>query len=362
MVPYTVALLTALCLVALASANNGVTRVSVNSDGQEANDVSIIRSVSPTGRFVLFQSEGDNLVEGDTNRVWDVFVHDRSSRSTGRVNLSWDGREANDTSSGWAISAHGNLVVFTSLATNLIPDDRNGRTGDVFLRNRAAETTTVVSVSSEGEQGDRGSGLTRMSANARFIVFRSNARNLVPDDRNDRGDVFVRDRWTGVTTRVSVNSGGEEANGSSGRNGPAVTPDGRFVVFDSDADNLVDDDENRASDIFVHDRDFDEDGIFDEPGAIETVRVSVSNDDWESDGDSYSASISADGRFIAFDSVGRIVGPDFNFVGDVFIHDRQANYTRLVTLGIGGRAGNAVSFAPLDLRRRDDDHVFEFGK
>jgi Tol biopolymer transport system component len=317
----------------------------VDSDGEEANGNSGGGTLSATGRFAIFSSEGDNLVEGDTNGVWDVFVRDIRGKATTRASLSSQGEQPNDYSLGGGISSNGRFVAFNSGATNLIPNDENGGSSDVFLRDRTAGTTTVISVSSNGAQGNSRSGAPRMSPNGRFVAFVSAAGNLVPDDLNDRDDVFVRDRWAGVTTRVSINSLGEEGNGNSGSFGRDLTPDGRFVVFDSDADNLVNDDENRSRDIFVHDRDFDEDGIFDEPGAIETVRVSVGNG-WESEGDSLSASISADGRFIAFDGWARIVGADFNEDFDIFLHDRQTHVTRLVSLGMGGRAGNSGSFLP----------------
>jgi Tol biopolymer transport system component len=339
------ALLSIAFLVPCASADDRVMRVSVDSVGIEGNRISFVGALTGTGSVVVFTSESDNLVKGDTNRVWDAFVHDLGQRITKRFGISWDGQEANGETFAGDLSSIGRMVLFTSGATNLIPFDQNGGVADVFLRDRTAETTTVVSVSSDGAQGDIGSNHPAMSADARYVAFRSRATNLVPDDRNGHGDVFVRDRLLGVTTRVSVNSEGEEGNDDSGRNGVDITPDGRFVVFDSEADNLVPDDTNLARDIFVHDRDLDEDGIFDEPGAIETTRVSIGNG-WESDGSSFRATISADGRYVAFDSPNWIVGPDNNYDWDVFLHDRRERFTIIITLGIGFRSGNGASMAP----------------
>jgi hypothetical protein len=146
----------------------------------------------------------------------------------------------------------GRFVAFLSFAANLVDDDTNG-TSDVFVHDRMSGTTTRVSVNSAGAQGDsRSDDRPAISADGRFVAFASLATNLVDDDTNGSYDVFVHDRMTGTTTRVSVNSAGAQGDGAS--TGPAISADGRFVAFSSFATNLVDDDTNGTSDVFVHDR------------------------------------------------------------------------------------------------------------
>src|SRR5213595_159425 len=116
----------------------------------------------------------------------------------------------------------------------------------------AAGTTERVSMDSAGNEGNGGSGGPAISADGRFVAFASYASNLVPGDTNGVADVFVHDRQTGTTKRVSVNSAGTQGNGGSGS--PAISADGRFVAFSSYATNLVPGDTNGVVDVFVHDR------------------------------------------------------------------------------------------------------------
>ncbi len=158
------------------------------------------------------------------------------------------------------------------------------------------------------------------------MAFHSRASNLVTGDTNGEDDVFVHDLYAGVTVLVSVSSTGVQGDGDS--RDPAISADGRFVTFGSNATNLVSADGNGTWDIFVRDRDTDADGIFDEPGTVLTERVSVDSDEAESNGSSYSSSISADGRYVAFDSAAtNLAGVDPNVLDDVFVRDRLEGTT-----------------------------------
>ncbi|HEX9945300.1 MAG TPA: hypothetical protein VGG03_25095 [Thermoanaerobaculia bacterium] len=176
---------------------------------------------------------------------------------TERVSVDSNGVEADSVSELAAVSADGRFVAFASLASNLVPDDTNNAS-DVFVHDRRTGTTERVSVDSRGRQGDRDSGFVGVSGNpaisadGRFVAFPSDATNLVRGDTNGTTDVFVRDRLTGATERVSVSSGGGQSDGFS--DGPAISADGRFVAFQSSAMNLVPDDTSFATDIFVRDR------------------------------------------------------------------------------------------------------------
>jgi Tol biopolymer transport system component len=233
----------------------GVTeRVSVSSTERQANDSSFCSFgsvISADGRFVAFNSSASNLVAGDTNRRWDIFVRDRKMGTTQRVSVSSAGKQANYDSFGGTISADGRSIAFDSQASNLVAGDTNGHF-DIFVRNRTTGRTRRVSVSSTGIQGNGRSREPAISADGRLVVFTSFASNLVPDDKNGKTDVFVRNRATHRTRRVSLSSGGAEANGPS--NDAAISADGSLVAFRAHASNLVARDTNRRWDIFVHER------------------------------------------------------------------------------------------------------------
>jgi hypothetical protein len=198
--------------------------------------------------------------------------------------------------------------------------------------------TELDSVSSAGVQGNQDSELPAISADGRYVAFASFSDNLVPGDTNGKVDVFVRDRLTGTTERVSVSSTGVQGNGNSGilngMGGPSISADGRFVAFDSAASTLVKGDTNNTIDVFVHDR-----------VTGTTERESVSSTGVQGNGDSTHPSISADGNRVAFDSFAdTLVQPDTNFSQDVFVHDRTTGATVRVSDTQAGVQGNNFSF------------------
>ena len=177
-----------------------ITRVSVDSAGNQANASSFDPSISADGRFVAFTSSASNLVPGDTNNNRDVFVRDLSTNTTTRVSVGSAGNQANEDSSSSSISADGRFVGFWSNASNIVPGDTND-SSDIFVRDLSTNTTTRVSVDSAGNQGTGGSSDASISADGRFVAFLSNASNLVPGDTNASRDIFVRDLSTNTTTR-----------------------------------------------------------------------------------------------------------------------------------------------------------------
>jgi Tol biopolymer transport system component len=227
-------------------------RVSLGPRGVQGDGHSFYPALSADGRYVAFGSWASNLVPGDTNDTFDVFVRDLQAGITRRVNVGPGGVEANLGGTDPAVSADGRFVVFSSSATNLVPGDTNGD-DDVFVRDRKAGTTRRASVGPGGVQGDNHSYDPAMSWDGRFVAFTSFASNLAPGvGISGRSDVFVRDRRARTTTRVSVGPGG--VLGIGGSYGPAISADGRLVAFESFAANLVPDDTNDLTDIFVHDR------------------------------------------------------------------------------------------------------------
>ncbi len=239
---------TVMCMSASALAQ-GTWRVSADSSGVDGNGGSYEPSISGDGRFVAFWSPATNLVPGDTNSKEDVFVHDRQSGTTTRVSVDSLGVQGNGASLFPSISGDGRFVAFQSRATNLVPGDTNGWS-DVFVHDRQTGTTTRVSVDSSGVQGNLDSSFPSISGDGRFVAFYSFANNLVSGDTNGRADVLVHDRQSGTTTRVSIDSSGIQ--GKSLSEHPSISGDGRFVAFESAATNLVPGDTNAKRDVFVH--------------------------------------------------------------------------------------------------------------
>jgi Tol biopolymer transport system component len=309
-------------------------RVSVDSSGAEGDAISYGRTaLSADGTIVAFPSFADNLVTGDTNRRTDVFVRDRTAGVTTRVSVDSSGTEANGTSDSPALSADGQVIAFLSDATNLVAGDTNKRL-DVFVHDRSTGLTERVSVDSAGTESNGDSNWLCLSADGRFVSFESTATNLVSNDNNGYGDVFVHDRVTGITERVSVDSSGGEANHLSFF--PSISSDGRFVAFESVASNLVARDTNGKFDVFVHDR---ATGV--------TKRVSVSTIGGEADSDSGGPSISADGRFVAFDSSAtNLIARDTNGTVDVFVRDLTTGVTKRVSVDSSGVEADHGSGGP----------------
>jgi Tol biopolymer transport system component len=312
-------------------------RVSVDSVGVQANNQSSMPSISGDGRYVAFNSSATNLVPGDTNGVDDVFVHDRVTGATERVSVDTAGLQANaqDYAYNYApsISADGRYVAFESYASNLVPGDTNG-IWDIFVHDRVTAATERVSVDSPGAQGNGNSYGPSISADGRYVVFESSASNLVPGDTNGAADVFVRDRATGATGRVSVDSAGAQGNYWSSL--PSISADGRYVTFDSSATNLVPGDTNSTLDVFVHDR---------VTGATE--RESVDSAMAQGNGYSDDPAISADGRYVAFHSwATNLVPGDTNATWDIFVHDRVAGTTQRVSADSADGQGNRDSYNP----------------
>jgi Tol biopolymer transport system component len=309
-------------------------RVSVAGSGDQLHGSSGAPAVSANGRYVAFNSRAADVVPGDTNGTWDVFVRDRWAGTTTRVSVAHDGAQSNSQSSDPSISADGRYVAFFSLATNLVPGDPN-EFGGVFVRDRTAGTTTRADVSSTGVPADSYTNQRlALSATGRYVVFSSLATNLAPGDTNEFEDVFVHDRDTGTTVRASVATSGAQANHFS--QDPHITPDGRYVLFTSPATTLVPGDTNGFHDAFLRDM---------RQGT--TSRVSVTGRNGEGLYDSYGGGISDDGRYIAFMSASpNLVPGDTNDWPDAFVRDRLSGTTTRVSVTSAGRQSDGINEDP----------------
>jgi len=208
-------------------------------------------SISGDGRYVACVSLASYLVANDTNNANDVFVRDRLAATTWCASMGVNEATGMGSSGSPSISGDGRFVAFESYASNLAPGDYNG-TSDIFVYDREANETTLVSKNGNGQSASGASRNPCLSPDGRYVSFESSASDLVADDGNGCTDIFLHDRETGETVRVSVSTEGLETDGASGAS--CVNATGRFVVFDSIANHLVLDDSNTAWDIFLRDR------------------------------------------------------------------------------------------------------------
>lgn len=308
--------------------------VSVSPSGVQANAKSERPFVSADGSIVVFQSSASNLVAGDLNFVADIFCFNRATLALDLVTASTTGGLANGPSERPICSADGRYIVFASDASNLVVGDTN-LARDVFLTDTLLGTTTLISKTTAGIQGNGFSTRPDMSADGRYIVFRSGATNLDGLDLNGIvDDVFLHDTVTGVTEMVSRDSLGVQGNAASDR--PCISDDGNIISFWSDSSNLVVGDLNFVRDIFVIDR-----------LAGTTSLASVSSAGVQGNAISSRPAVSGDGRFVAYRSTAsNLVAGDVNLVGDVFMHEIATGATTLISKSTAGVQGDALSSIP----------------
>jgi Tol biopolymer transport system component len=335
-------------------------RVSVSSSGAQAkprsdpDGGSAALDLSANGRYVLFRSDASNLVPGDTNGKTDAFIRDRRTGKTHRIPptgvgvlqgvLSADSRYAvlsaggnvyrydlrshhvirvtpgtNSWSDSGSVSADGRFVAFTSNASDLVHGDTN-ELPDVFVRDVRNGKTTRVSVRSDGKQGvgkrySNGSNAPTISSDGRYVAFHSDMRNLVPGDSNGVFDIFVHDRLTGKTQRVSVSSHGRQANAES-LAGASFSADGRYVAFNSLATNLVANDRNDITDVFIRDL---------RMNRTQLVSLGLHGQGDDASWIGLGTAFTHDGRHLLFASwAANLVPGDTNGVADVFLRTLRA--------------------------------------
>ena len=297
------------------------------------------QSFSSEGRYIAFDSTDSTLVTGDTNGVSDVFVKDTTTGTITRMSVSSSGTQANGASYFPHISADGRYVAFQSDATNLVKTDRNG-VRDIFLRDRTLNTTIMVSVSSSGRQGDQQSGLgnssndTAISSDGRYVAYVSYATTLVTGDTNVKRDIFLYDRTTAVTTRVSIGTGGTQSNGNS--DAVAMSGDGRYVAFQSQATNFSGGGTNGFNNIYVRDT-----------TAATTTRVSKRTSGAQTTSESNCPAFSSDGHYVGFTTADPLFASDTNGFNDVYVSDATGGSLSRVSIGNAGEQGNSSSNCPI---------------
>lgn len=317
--------------------------VSVAADGGASLGPSVGPSMTSDGRFIAFEAFADDVVAGDDNNNTDIVVRDMVTGTTTLASLGVDGSQtvgANAWSTTASISGDGRYVAFQSLAPNLVTGDGNND-ADIFVRDRVAATTEIISVNANDEEGDGETfGSPSISADGRLVAFSSRAQNLVPNDTNDTTDVFLRDRQAETTLRASEGPGGVQAD--MGSQHPAISGNGQFLAFASPATNLGTAPLSGAqSHVYVRDL------------ATETNQLaSVSTTGLPGDDSSSFPAMSKSGRFVVFQSTATTLIPgDTNAQPDVFVRDLTNAVTHRLSVsteavesnGSSGNSGPAIS-------------------
>lgn len=348
---YSVVPLFFLSVITFNATAGSVTSIISTGAGSGGPRVLSLSSFSPTisadNRFVAFSSFDSRVVShGDTNAFADIFVRDRQTGVNVRVSVSSEGLESNGNSSNPVISGNGRFIVFSSEATNLVANDTNGLR-DIFVHDTQTSETSRVNIDSNGiETINTGffsnSFRSDISNDGRFVVFSTAATNLVENDTNNLSDVFLHDRNTGITVRVSENENGDNSNGDS--TNPSISPDGRYVAFQTSAGNLVNGENDNALGLFTSQvvlKDL-------ETGAI--TRVNKDANGQNTDGSSFTPDVSTDGRFIAFISTAtNLTTGDTNGVADAFVYDRALDTTSRISVDSNGTESNGQTFSGISI-------------
>jgi Tol biopolymer transport system component len=386
--------------------------VSVTADGTQGNENSILPSVDADGRFVVFESPASNLTSSDDNGKYDVFLTDRDTGSLELISRGADGRPLPGDSGGSQISADGRFVTyhswtgtsaeppkvyvydrveqateqisagarggtsptisgdgryvtFTSSSEDIVPD-ANRWYEDVFLHDRKAGETRIVSSSADGTQGDRSSSKGVVTADGRHVAFVSSATNLVPGDTNGAEDIFLKNLTTGDVQRITVTSDGSQLTDFFIYSDPSVSADGRYVSY-ATTGAFDPADVNGDIDVYLRDTVTGETTLLSRRAGGEPL-----SSGWAS-----SPAVSGDGSSIAFwSNSSQIVAGDTNYTGDLFVYDRASGVTERVSVTSSGaeadgadsgvlshdgrlafyRAG-AANLVPNDTNGRDDIFV-----
>ena len=282
-------------------------RASVNSRGEEANVGAGDGVLSADGRWLVFVTWANNLVPQDTNGESDVFLRDLESGLTSRVSVSSTGGEGDADSYSAHLSATGDVVAFSSSASNLVAQDTNGAQ-DIFVHDRVTGETTLVSISDSGQQGSKGSHNEVLSADGSLVLFRTSDA-LVQADTNGKLDLYIHERATGATSLVSLAHDGSIGNGHVW--GSSLTPDGEFVAFSSESTNLVAGGPTGGSNVFVRNL---------STGAVELIGPGLEPD------------LSFDGRFVVFHTWSNLLpAEDGNPYSDIYLYDRVSQGYELIS-------------------------------
>ena len=320
------------------------TLVSLDVNNEAFGIDSVLPSLSANGRYVVFSTrplfQPASTMNEEIPLDRQVYIRDRRTNTTELISVNLEGQPGNGISSQGRTDASGRFVVFESEASDLVPNDTN-ELEDIFVRDTLRGTTERVSVSSSGEQvvSGRFNANPSISGNGRYVAFVSDADNLTPDGGNGFNQVYVRDLVRGVTERATVATDGSLGNFFTGSS--SLSADGRYVAYISFANNLVPDDTNEGTDAFVYDR-----------RTQQTVRVNVATDGSQATPPAgeptfpliADVQISPDGRYAVFSSrADNLVPGDTNGRMDVFVRDMVRETTERISVATDGAEGDDAS-------------------
>jgi Tol biopolymer transport system component len=311
-------------------------RVSISTSGKQSTGPCYDPSISADGRYIVFSCASPNLVANDTNQTWDIYLRDTVSHTLTRVSTSAAGGQANGQSSKPEISRDGRFVVFYSFATNLVGNDHN-TVSDVFRKNLQTGAIQRVSVSSTGIAGDRDSAWPQISPTGRYVAFESDADNLVSNEFTDFAyhHVYVRDTQAGTTTMVDQTPDGAGGNGDGMLTGYPFSEDGRYILFTSRAFNLIQPLSTGGNEsVYLRDM---------QAGVTTQIDFNPKSTGPIPGFGGSAAGISSDGRFVLWDSGAAGIVPGDTCCYDVFMTDRQTHTTTLVSRSSSGVPGNFSS-------------------
>ncbi|MRI56174.1 hypothetical protein D8770_19745 [Methylobacterium sp. DB1607] len=303
-----------------------ITRASTNPDGSQANDFSTEPSLSADGNLVAFTSKATNLgFPTNDPSIVSVYVKNLTTGEIIRASNSSDGRALRNSNFGPSLAADGSAVAFLTNASDLVSSTSEQQ---VAVKSLGNGDLSIVSTAADGTQANAPINSVSIADDGRAVVFSTTASNLVPNDTNGFTDLFLKDLSTGAIARVSTAADGSQSNGNS--IDAVMTADRRFVAFQSAATNLVAGDTNGNSDIFVKNL---------TTGAI--VNASTAADGTLGNGFSTGASLSRDGNFVAFTSTAsNLVAGDTNGRADVFVKNLTTGAIARVSTAADGTQGN----------------------
>ncbi|MDO9257911.1 MAG: hypothetical protein Q7U54_20520 [Bacteroidales bacterium] len=317
--------------------NTGTTKlVSASASGQEGDGDSYYPAISGDGKTVAFESYSTNLVEGDKNGYRDIFVWHSATGKIQTVSVGKNGAAADAESYEASVSGDGNLVAFTSAATNLTDIEKDVSNNNVFLRDMLLDTTIMISIDPKTKKGGGGSKPS-ISFDGNRIAFYSHTGTLVPDDNNGLWDIFLWEKNIKSLKRISLTSDHKERNqGNESANRvvvPAISGNGRFIAYATTATNIVPNDINNFQDVFLYDSETDS-----------TIMVSNANDGKQGNSDSpigqgEKIAITYDGSWVAFSTNASNLGVP---AANVLLHNRLTGRNKAVSEVVGGSVGRAT--------------------
>ena len=311
------------------TSSNTFSRISVDSNGNNADSISFSPSISGDGKIITYYSYAKNLVSGDTNNSTDVFARDLNTNKTILVSSSATGVYGNGESASPIVSRNGKFVAFDSKATNITTLSTNNKR-QVYVKNLSTGEIDIVSINNAGLAGNQDSFLPSISNDGRYVAFASYASNL-PSANANKYDIYIHDRQTNTTELVSVG-----ANNHSGQ--ATISGDGRYVAFLTLATTIVSGDTNSTADIIIYDRN---------NSTFQRVQKSGSIPN----GPSFAPKFSEDGRFLAFYSAAsNLITNDTNAKVDLFVFDNALNSIERLNLNASGgqtsvNIGNVISIS-----------------